>query len=533
MVRAEESAVTRADVVIIGGGGAGLAAASAAAELGRRVILLEKNPALGGSTAWSVGSVSATCTPHQIRMGIKDCPEHHLEDLQRFSGDLAGRDNFSLARVLTENTPAMFRWLLATGLEFVGPLPEPPHRQPRMHNILPNSKAFPYWLGRHCRRLGVDIRLNTRVDRLIVDAGRITGVAATLPDGRRHDFIAQGGVVLAAGDFSASRELKAKYASEEVAAVDAVNPTSTGDGIRMALERGAVVVNGDHLRGPIMRFVPPLRPKLIQRLPPLRWLTRAMRWSFDYLPAWLLRPFLMSFLTTALAPSHELFRHGAILVDKDGLRFADEHDRPDRAAAMRRDGMAFIVFDQSVADQFSSWPNFISTAPAVGYAYLDDYRRTRRDIFHRAGTLAELAARMGVPRDAFEKTVADYNAGREMRGASARGGRPRVAVPPFYALGPAKAYIIFTNGGLKVTERLEVVSAAGDIIPGLYAAGSNGQGGMLLEGHGHHLGWAFVSGRLAGRHAALLASDGVGDANRSESVTGAKRLLDGINGATS
>ena len=31
---------------------------------------------------------------------------------------------------------------------------------------------------------------------------------------------------------------------------------------------------------------------------------------------------------------------------------------------------------------------------------------------------------------------------------------------------------------------------------------------MLLEGHGHHLGWAFVSGRLAGRHAALLASDG-------------------------
>jgi len=79
-----------------------------------------------------------------------------------------------------------------------------------------------------------------------------------------------------------------------------------------------------------------------------------------------------------------------------------------------------------------------------------------------------------------------------------------VTVPPFYALGPAKAYIIFTNGGLKVTERLEVVNAAGAIIPGLYAAGSNGQGGMLLEGHGHHLGWAFVSGRLAGRHAALL-----------------------------
>jgi hypothetical protein len=28
-------------------------------------------------------------------------------------------------------------------------------------------------------------------------------------------------------------------------------------------------------------------------------------------------------------------------------------------------------------------------------------------------------------------------------------------------------------------------------------------GGALLEGHGHHLGWAFTSGRLAGREAAF------------------------------
>jgi fumarate reductase flavoprotein subunit len=36
----------------------------------------------------------------------------------------------------------------------------------------------------------------------------------------------------------------------------------------------------------------------------------------------------------------------------------------------------------------------------------------------------------------------------------------------------------------------------------LFAAGSTGQGGLLLEGHGHHLGWAFISGRIAGRNAA-------------------------------
>ena len=493
------------DVVVVGGGGAGLAAASAAASMGRSVVLLEKNPELGGSTAWSVGSVSATCTPHQLEKGIKDCPEHHLEDLRLFAGPLAHRDNFSLARVLTENSPEMFRWLLAAGLVFVGPLPEPPHRRPRMHNVLPNSKAFPYVLGRHCRRQGVDIRLNTPARELIVAGDRVVGVAATLPDGRPHEFMANGGVVLAGGDFSASRELKARYASEMIAEVDAINPTSTGDGIRMGLERSAVVINGDYVRGPIMRFVPPPRPKLIQRLPPFRALTQFMRWSFEHVPAVLLRPFLMSFLTTALAPSHDLFKQGAILVDRDGLRFADERDKPDVAGAQRRDGMAYIVFDSTLAKQFSAWPNFISTAPAVGYAYLDDYRRTRPDIFPCAGSFGELAERMAIPRGTFEQTVADYNAGKPAGDAPARGERPPLAVPPFYALGPVKAYIIFTNGGLQVTERLEILDAAGRVIPGLYAAGSNGQGGMLLEGHGHHLGWAFVSGRIAGRQAALLA----------------------------
>ena len=63
--------------------------------------------------------------------------------------------------------------------------------------------------------------------------------------------------------------------------------------------------------------------------------------------------------------------------------------------------------------------------------------------------------------------------------------------------------VVFTDGGLKVTERLEVVRADGAIIRGLYAAGSTGQGGLLLEGHGHHLGWAFISGRIAGRNAAF------------------------------
>ena len=69
------------------------------------------------------------------------------------------------------------------------------------------------------------------------------------------------------------------------------------------------------------------------------------------------------------------------------------------------------------------------------------------------------------------------------------------------ALGPAKSWIVITDGGLAVSERMEVLNADGSVMPGLFAAGSNGQGGALLEGHGTHVGWAIVSGRIAGKSA--------------------------------
>jgi succinate dehydrogenase/fumarate reductase flavoprotein subunit len=493
------------DVIVVGGGGAALAAASAARSAGADVILLEKHTQLGGSTAWSVGSVTATQTPHQRKAGIVDNPQDHLEDLKLFSAalKLEHRDNFELGRLLCDHSPAMFDWLLTTGLEFVGPYPEPPHRRPRMHNVLPNSRAFPYLLGRHCRSQGVDIRVSTTVQRLIIDNGRARGVVAREPDGSCREYIARKGVVLAAGDYSGGRELKARFSSELIANVDAVNVTNTGDGIRMGLENGGTVINGDYIRGPILRFVPPMQVTLEQRLPPWPAITKLLHWGFDHLPKRISRPVLLNYLTTALAPEKSLYEQGAILVDRDGLRFGDERGQPARSAALRPDGLAWMIFDSTVADKYQQWPNYISTAPSVGYAYLEDYRRTRKDIFHCAQTVGELADSMKLPRATFEKTLADYNAGTAAADSPARGDRPAIVKPPFYALGPAKAYIIFTNGGLKVTMNLQVAGKNDQPIPGLYAAGANGQSGMLLEGHGHHLGWAFVSGRIAGKNAAV------------------------------
>lgn len=213
-----------------------------------------------------------------------------------------------------------------------------------------------------------------------------------------------------------------------------------------------------------------------------------MKWSLETLPDAMTRSTAMRFLVTALGPSRGLFEAGAILVNREGRRFANELGRPAEAVPGQPERMAYIVFDAAIAAKFQAWPNFVSTAPGIAYAYIDDYRRGRRDIFHEAADPGALAKSLGVSRAALSEAISRT---------------PGLRTPPYFALGPVKSYVVFTDGGLAVDTRLAVLGGTGAPIPGLFAAGSTGQGGVLLEGHGHHLGWAFVSGRIAGRNAAL------------------------------
>lgn len=463
------------DVVVAGGGGAGLAAAIEAASLGRSVALLEKGPELHGSTAWSIGSVTSSGTPHQVKKGIADRAEDHWSDMALFNGALDARDNAPLRRVLAENIPETFRWLLSHGIRFYGPMPEPPHSVPRMHTVLPNSRAFITHLGRAARRLGVSIRLKTRASSIQLDKECLAVICETTR------FRARGGVVLATGDFTSDPELKGRYMGPREANIEGVNALATGDGQKLALALGARVLNGDLALGPELRFVPPARRRWLLGLPPWPLLAELMAWSLDHVPGALLRPFLMSFVTTALAPSPTLFAAGALLVNRRGERFTDERAEPAYAVAEQPGKLAYIVLDGRIAGQFSAWPHFVSTALGVAYAYLDDYRRNRPDVFASAPTLELLGEKLGFPL------------------------RVEFGKGPYVALGPVKAVFVHNEGGLAVDTEHRVLDAEDRPISGLYAAGSCGHGGLLLKGHGHHLAWAFVSGRRAGRNAALSA----------------------------
>jgi succinate dehydrogenase/fumarate reductase flavoprotein subunit len=253
-----------------------------------------------------------------------------------------------------------------------------------------------------------------------------------------------------------------------------------------------------------VRFAPPPE-KWILKIPPYAWVTRGISWSLENMPSWLLRPFVMSFLTTVLQSSPELYRQGAVLINREGCRFNDELSDPTRYLPDQPKGEAFILLDGRLVELFSKPPFHISTAPGIAYGYIDDYRRSRKDIFHQADDLKGLAKSLGMNAEKLINTVDQYNQSSDLANndVPARGTRSALSGGPWVALGPVSYFITFTDSGVAANEQHQVLAADGQPVVGLYAAGFIGMGGMLLEGLGHHLGWAFTSGRRAGRHAAF------------------------------
>lgn len=490
-----------ADVLVIGGGGSGLSAAISAVTSGASVIVLEKNPKVGGSTGLSVGSFTAANTSYQYRARVNDSIDLFVRDMATANGEFEGRENKRLRRILAENAGPTVEWLSSLGVQFLGPTPEPPYEKPRMHNVLPNSKAYIQVLTRECRRLGVQIKTSQRVSKLLRNAdGEIIGARAN-----GGDFFGRKGIILATGDYSGAADMKAAFVGDAAARVPAVNPTNTGDGFRLGSDVGAVMLQMDRLYEGL-RFPPSKLPDPIKLLPTTPLISRIMRAVVEKLPKNLLAYVLRGALTSWVGPNNTLYEAGAILVDQHGRRVANEDSDKELARGIAAGGNAgYMIFDQRLAEKFSRWPNPVSTFPGVAYAYVDDYRRFRPDTYHRADSIEALAEKISIAPAQLRETV------RTFREATAAGedqqfGRTRfgegIGAGPYYALGPLQAYITLADGGLMVDSDLRAVTADGDAIPGLWAAGSTGQGGLQLLNHGLHIGWAMVSGRIAGRHVA-------------------------------
>lgn len=495
--------VNETDVLIVGGGGSGLACAAAAAEQGLRVVVLEKRPELGGATGIAIGSFTASQTRIQQSAGIDDTPQQHEEDAGKFGpAEYQNLNNSKLREFFLSHGSETLNWLEGLGLVFHGPYPEPPNRVPRMHNVAPNAKAYIAVLQSQVLRHGGQLICDAEVNSLTREGRRVTG-ATYRRHGQDHALVARLGVVLAAGDYSSAPDLIAKHRGEKFALVEGINPHASGDGHRLAEQVGANLVNMQITYGPELRFVASSRRPFTQLLPASGWAMRAIAHIVRWSPRWVLRAFIRRLLVTWQHPEDALFADGAILINQQGARFCNELDGPTReiAVAAQDNKQAYLLLDESLAHQYSQWPHFISTAPEIAYAYVRDYLRLRPDVAV-AGTLAEVAAHRNLPPAVVAATVAEYSTEIGGRDRFLRSqGRPLTG-HRWVLLGPVKAYFTTTEGGVAINQKLEAMNAADEVIPGLYAIGQSGLGGMVLWGHGLHIAWAITSGRLLGHQLA-------------------------------
>jgi 3-oxosteroid 1-dehydrogenase len=542
------------DVVVVGSGAAGMTAALTAAERGLRAVVVEKADAFGGSTARSGGALWVPCNEVLREAGVPDSPEQ----ARAYLAEVAGPE-VSLARqhALINHGPAMLALILArTPLRFAWVpdyadyYPEAPGGLARGRTIEPvpldarvvgaelRHLAAPYasvpdgvtvtaadyrWLSlgtRHRRallasarvggrwfaaralrrrtlslgqalaaglrvglaRMNVAVRLGTPMLGLHTADGRVTGVLVGSPD-EPELLHARRAVLLATGGFEHNEAMRKRYQRPPVGTAWTVGaPGNTGDGIEAGRELGAALdLMDDAWWGP---SVP---------LPDGPFFCLAER----SLP-------------------------GSVLVNGAGRRFVNEaapyvdvvHAMYDQHTADVPHIPAWLILDQRYRNRylFAGRPPRLPL-PRAWY---------ESGVVHRAPTVAGLAARIGVPTQALEATVARFNGfartGRDedfQRGESAydryygdlaQGPNPclgPVAQPPFYAVQIIPGDL-GTKGGLRTDERARVLRDDGAPIPGLYAAGNASAAvmGHSYAGAGATIGPAMTFGYIAGLDAA-------------------------------
>lgn len=470
------------DVVVIGSGFAGLAAAIEARDAGASVVILEKMPALGGNSTIAGGVYNCVDPPRQQAAGITDSTDLH------FQQTIAGGDfraDPDKVRYFVENALDGWTWLEKQGVELAklyqvyGAL-HPPTHSPRYKGRVAGG-AIVSALADQAKARQIPLLLEHKVVALHRERpldGRVIGVSVDA-DGKKLAVRARRGVVLAAGGFNASIELRQRHDPRWSGRFGTTNHSgATGEILLMAEDVGGSTTGLDYIQnigptGPDARFVkPPVGTIQLIKSPMM----------------------MIGGLTV----------NACVYVDLRGNRIVAADARRDAIteAVMRTPEQVCVGIGDDVSRTVADFgPYSVEEIDKV-------IARRPREMF-RADTLRELAQKIGMPDPAvFERAIAKYNAAVETKSDPEFGQLPhnltwKCQKPPFLACtaSPAPHHMC---GGLRTqTSTALVLDRWNRVIPGLYAAGEivGGVHGTNRLG-GNATADCIVFGRLAGRQAA-------------------------------
>ena len=307
-------------------------------------------------------------------------------------------------------------------------------------------------LSERARTLGAKTLFETRACRLLLENGRVGGVAARTASGDEVLRYARA-VVLATGGFSGNHELRSRFAprldSSYGTTADTFGLTpdlARGDGILMGEAAGAQLVDMD-----AVECIPYAGGRVL-----------------DYAGA-------------------------EVWINAEGDRFVNEEATFDViAAAMQEQTGGFMWTITDAKSQKGA--NFGSKLSA--------------GLVREARSLTALAHDIGISIERLSFTMNSYNRMVAL-GKDPRFGRTTflqtIDTPPFY-YGIERLCVHITMGGLLIDADARVLDRMNAPVPGLFAAGETTGGVHGRKRHGGNaLTDAFVFGRIAGAGAARLA----------------------------
>ena len=249
------------DVIVVGAGNAALCAALAAAEHGVSVLILERAPEseAGGNSRFTAGAFRCVYNGvDDLRVLMPDLTDDEVAKSdfgtyteEKFFDDMGRvteyRTDPELCEILIRRSKETMLWTRDKGVRFM------PIWGRQAYKI---DGKFKFWGGltveawgggpvlldalmRIARKNGVAIAYGARALSLIADDDGVEGVRVK-HNGKTVEVRAKG-IVLAAGGLQANTEMRTRYLGPlwELAEVRGTR-FNTGDGIRMALEVGAM-----------------------------------------------------------------------------------------------------------------------------------------------------------------------------------------------------------------------------------------------------------------------------------------------------
>jgi tricarballylate dehydrogenase len=329
-------------------------------------------------------------------------------------------------------------------------------------------------LGKGATNAGIETWYQARALDLLLEETTVRGVRVRHQGHTRE--ISAAAVVLASGGFEANAEWRARYLGRGYDLVKVRGTRfNTGDGIRMALDAGAMPWGN---------------------------------WSGGHAVSWELNAPPFGDLKVGDAFQKHSYPWG-IMVNATGRRFVDEgadfrnytYAKYGHVVLAQPGHFAWQVFDRKVTSQ------------------LRDEYRIKQVTKVTADSLEGLADRLeGVDREGFLKEIHEYNQAVQQRvpfNPNVRDGRctrglavnktnwaNTIDTPPFEAYA-VTCGLTFTFGGLRIGTDAQVIDVDGEPMPGLYACGEL-IGGIFYGNYpgGSGLTSGAVFGRIAGHSAA-------------------------------